>query len=212
MLEATFYEKKTSKMEYLPAFGLAPIEVASSPAIRVELEDGGKKRLASFDVGKFDLDLGRGSKGAYVKFDNQFQVWLANFDLIDLSVKPEDWTFSSVWNLRLGRLAQVNDIYEADRLAEIAKVLLNTSFIGVTDRLENPQPLLTADLQAEGGNHVVLHFVKDGTKNYLNYEFKQPLTEKALQTFSSYANAHYYEITAENMEKIKNVIADRRTK
>ncbi len=212
MLEATFYEKKTSKMEYLPAFGLAPIEVASSPAIRVELEDGGKKRLVSFDVGKFDLDLGRGSKGAYVKFDNQFQVWLANFDLIDLSVKPEDWTFSSVWNLRLGRLAQVNDIYEADRLAEIAKVLLNTSFIGVTDRLENPQPLLTADLQAEGGNHVVLHFVKDGTKNYLNYEFKQPLTEKALQTFSSYANAHYYEITAENMEKIKNVIADRRTK
>lgn len=56
--------------------------------------------------------------------------------MIDLSVKPEDWTFSSVWNLRLGRLAQVNDIYEADRLAEIAKVLLNTSFIGVTDRLE----------------------------------------------------------------------------
>lgn len=108
MLEAVYYEKKSDRGEDLGKFGLAPLGVAGTPNIRIELQDADGNSLTAFNVGRYDLDVGRGAKAAYIKFDNRFQVWLIAADFIDLEPVWQNWTYSSLWNLRFGRLAAVN--------------------------------------------------------------------------------------------------------
>ena len=206
LMEASFYEKKSNKMEHLGLFGLTPINADNSSAVRIELATATGKNIVAFEVGKYDLDLGRGSRGAYIKFDNRFQVWLVAMDLIDLSLTPESWTFSSIWNLRFGRIAAINNATDIDYKANITKYLLNTYFTNTTSTLNHPQLLQTLNITSEGNNYTTINFYRSDNKIWLSYEFRQPITENSLQSFAECAKGIFYQISDQQWEKIKNAI------
>ena len=229
LMEAAYYEKKTADMNKLARFGLTPVETEGSDATRIELRTASGKLLTGFDIGRYDLDLGRGSKGAYIKLDNQFQVWLANIDLIDLSLNPAEWTFSTAWNLRFGRLKSANGITDSDRLANLAKILLNTFFTGSTEK--QPFALPAQNLKAkdeelklsltrqphnlkvinEQDEAVEITLWQDGSRWFISYKFLTPLVTPDLQSFAAYATSVFYEITAADGEKISHAIPERNT-
>lgn len=206
LLEAEYYEKKSDKVEHLSRFGLQPIAVKGSPNIRVELLDSAGKPIETFEVGKFNIELGRGTQGAYIKFDNKFQVWLAAIELIDLSANKNEWTFSRIWDLRFGRFISVNGSENVDRLAELAKYMLNT-VITPADTPQKPKKVFSADIVFEGGGKVKTDFYQKDDKAYIQYTFEKLPEEKILQLFSEYVKGGFYEISPQQMENIKNVIA-----
>lgn len=208
LLEARFYEKKSDKAENLSIFGLQPIEAENSPNTRIELLNSSGSVIQAFEAGEYNLDLGRGSKAAYVKFDGKFQVWLAEVDFVDLSSDWQQWTYSHLWDLRFGRLISVNGNTQPDNIAEAAKVFLNTPFISETQTLQNPRLLKTINLEAENQNNISLRFYKSDDKYWAAYEFKQPVQGKHLQFFESYVKGQYLEISAQSWEIIKNAAAN----
>ncbi len=204
LMEARFYEKKSDKAENLALFGLQPVESENSPNTRIELLDSDGKPVLSFEVGRYNLDLGRGSNAAYVKFDGQFQVWLAEADFIDLSTDWQQWTYSHIWDLRFGRLEKINHENNPDKIAEVMKHLLNTPFISSVQQLKNPKELLELKLNAEYDNQIEIRFYEDGGKTWVQYDFGKQTTGKHLQFFESYVNGRFLEISASDWELIKD--------
>ena len=215
LIEARYYEKKSDKAENLAHFGLQPISIKGSPNIRIELDNDKNENILSFEVGKYDIEIGRGTRAAYIKFDNQFQVWLAAIELIDISTNANEWTLSRLWDLRFGRLLSCNDINNIDTLAALAKYLLNTQIINSTENLENPQLMFTLKLAVEGNEKIDLSFWKKENKYYVSYQFITFPKDATLNKFATYMQGNFYEIEQKNMEKIKHVyetkISDGRT-
>ena len=209
LIEARFYEKKSDRAENLFHYGLQPISIKDSPNIRVELKDKQNKNILSFEVGKYDIEIGRGTRAAYIKFDNKFQVWLAAIELIDLSTNAQEWTLSRLWDLRFGRLLSCNGNTNIDTLANLAKYLLNTQIINGTDNLEKPESLFTLKMQVEGNEKIDLSFWKKENKYYVSYQFITFPKEKNLNLFATYMQGNFYEIKQENMEKIKYVYEEK---
>ena len=206
MLEAVYYEKKSDRGEDLGKFGLAPLGVAGTPNIRIELQDADGNSLTAFNVGRYDLDVGRGAKAAYIKFDNRFQVWLIAADFIDLEPVWQNWTYSSLWNLRFGRLAAVNGQTDAGLLANLARIMLNTYFTGEAPEKTNAEKIFGFTLDAENGNRVDLKFYREKGRYYVVYDFIGTINGKHLQTFADGTKNKFFEITAEDMEKIQNAL------
>ncbi len=206
LLEATYYEKKTSDLQKLPLFGFLPLTDENSPTTRIELTGKNGRTILSFDVGKYNLNLGRGSEGAYVRFDNRFQVWLAAMELIDLQLNPADWTFSTLWNLRFGRLASVNGQNNTSFVADIAKELLNIYFISARPQIDKSVKVLELDIAGEGDSHTIINFYRDNGRYYAAYKFMDTAGIKSLSEFASYAKAVFYEISDSDLEKIKNAV------
>lgn len=207
LIEARYYEKKSDKAEALSRFGLQPITVEGSPNIRVELLNAANKPLESFEVGKFDIEIGRGTRAAYIKFDNRFQVWLAAIELIDLSTDKEEWTFSRIWDLRFGRFLRYNHETNIDKIADLAKYLLNTTFIGNTKNLPDAKELFGINLEVEGNQKIKLLFLEKDNKYFVKYDFAAIAeNEDLLKLFADRAEGVYYEISQSNLEKIKNVV------
>ena len=202
LLEAAFYEKKSDKAQNLAHFGLSPVEEEGSQNTRIELSDG-KNIIQAFEVGRYNLDLGRGSKAAYVKFDNLFQVWMAEIDLIDLSADWHAWTYSDLWNLRFGRFESINASTEPDFLANSAKLLLNTPFIGAAETLQNAKELpVSIRILAENKADVLLKFYLAEHKYYVQYTFSDTADNKNLEFFKTSAKNAYFEINQSDWEQI----------
>ena len=204
LLEARFYEKKSDKAENLALFGLQPIESENSPNTRIELLSSEGQNILSFEVGKYNLDLGRGSNAAYVKFDGKFQVWLVQADFVDLSPDWQQWTYSRIWDLRFGRLESINNNTNPDMIAEVMKYLLNTPFISISSELEKPKLIKELTLKAEDNNEVILDFYESNSQIWLKYNFKQPLEGNYLQFFAPYVKDRFLEIDTKNWEAINN--------
>ena len=206
LLEASFYEKKASGLENLPSFGLTPIENGDSDAVQVTLSDSRGNRLLRFDIGKYDLDLGRGSRGAYIRFDDSFQVWLAQIDLIDLSLDPMTWTYSTLWNLQFGRVSEINGATDPDTVADTVKELLNIRFAGTAPvpslSEETSAPACALAISAENNVQIRINFYPS-EKDYLAvYQFTNISSSKLLQNFADYATDTAYKISAEDMKKL----------
>lgn len=82
------------------------------------------------------MDLGRGSKAAFIRLKNQFQVWEADADFYDLSLDRNAWTYSSLWNLRFGRLISCNQITDNIKVMNIAKILLNVYYQSISENIK----------------------------------------------------------------------------
>lgn len=205
LMEAKFYEKKSDKAENLQLFGLQPIEAENSPNTRVELLSADNKNIQSFEVGKYNIDLGRGSKAAYIKFDGQFQVWLAEVDFVDLSPNIKDWTYSTMWNLRFGRLVSLNQNTDVDTLADVMKIILNTPFTNTLDNNEKLNKIGSIKLKTEHNNVIDIDFYQKEQSIYLKYTFNQPINSQHLQFFAGYAKDVFFEIPVESWELIKYV-------
>ena len=206
MMEARFYEKKANKAEQLAIFGLQPIEADNSPNTRIELDDKNKSPVQTFEVGKYNIELGRGSSAAYIKFDGQFQVWLAEADFIDLSADWHNWTYSNLWDLRFGRLESFNQNSDASQIAELMKHALNTPFISTADKLKKTKSLNKINLKVEDGNEVTLQFYKSDNAVWVKYNFKKEPSDKHLAFFAPYAKDKYFEIANDKWEQIQNAI------
>lgn len=206
LLEARYYEKKSNKAENLSKFGLQPVTAQDSPNIRVELQNASGQSLSSFEVGKYDIEIGRGTRAAYLKFDNQFQVWLVAVELIDLSTNPQEWTFSRLWDLRFGRFLSFNHTTNVDKLADLAKYLLNSEIINVVPQIENPKKIFVIDLLVEGNEKIKLSFWEKESKYFVTYDFAAVPQNPDLQNFAKYMTGNFYEISKTALEKIKNVI------
>lgn len=206
LMEARFYEKKSNKAEQLAVFGLQPIESENSPNTRIELADSNNMPIQAFEVGKYNIDLGRGSSAAYIKFDNQFQVWLAEADFIDLSADWHAWTYSNLWDLRFGRLEKINKSSDVNQIAEFMKHALNTPFISIQDKPDKSKKSEELTLENEDGNKIVLSFYKSDDKILVKYAFEQEISNKHLAFFAPYTQDKYFEISNEKWELIKDAI------
>ena len=206
LLEAVYYEKKSDRGEDLNKFGLAPLDVPESPNIRIELKNSDGQNITAFNIGKYNLDIGRGAKAAYIKFDNRFQVWLIAVDFIDIEPIWQNWTYSSLWNLRFGRLAAINDNTDTNMLADLARTMLNTYFIKSAPRNEKATKIFDFTLNAENNNRVKLSVYTFNGNNYIAYDFINKINGKHLQTFADSAKNKFFKITTEDMEKLQNVL------
>ena len=117
----TFSEKKSDNIEDMKFFGFSPLKDKKSPMIKVSLLDSRNSTLETFDIGWHDIDIGRGSKAAYIRLNNQFQVWLAEVDFYDLSLDKKTWTYSSLWNLRFGRFISYNGVSDNTKVMFFVK-------------------------------------------------------------------------------------------
>ncbi len=204
LLETRFYEKRTASPEYLPNFGLTPLAVEKSRTIEISLSGSDGKNIASFEIGDFNIDIGRGSRGAYLKFPNQFQVWLIQADFIDLSTDWRDWTYSTLWNLRFGRLASTTPPLPPQQLTLLVKDMINTPLSPVSENPPATSPYLSLGIHTENDNRVQMLFFTDKGRYYISYRFDGISNGKHLQFFASYAKSRFYEIPADSMEKIKH--------
>lgn len=206
LLEAVYYEKKSDRVEYLSRFGLQPIEQAGSPNINVQLFNDKNQNLENFEVGKYDIDIGRGSRAAYLKFADQFQVWLVAADFIDLSVNPNDWTYSTVWNLRLGRFISFDKQTNSYAVARFAGMLLNVPILSDAGSLPAAKQLYSFKLLVEGSNQIDVTVYEADKKYYITYRFKHIPNDNRLQLFERYTKGNYYQISRQDMERIRNVL------
>lgn len=207
LLYASYYEKKSSRAQDLEKFGLQPIETQGSPNLRIELFTEKEKKAADFEIGKYDIDIGRGARGAYIKFAGFFQVWLINADFIDLSAQISGWTYSTLWNLRFGRIESCNGIQNADTLAALMKALLNTPLTLSDTPLKELEKLSTLTMNFEGANRVDVDFYQQNGEYYAVYRFIEPLHGKHLQFFAGYAKGKVYKISKKDWEIINHVIS-----
>ena len=206
LVNMTYYEKKSDKAEYLSKFGLEPTEAKNSGSVAVSLADAAGKSMANFLVGKYDIDIGRGGRAAYMRFADKFQVWMVRADLIDMSVNMNDWTYGSLWNLRFGRLSGFNGSVNLNRTAELVKEMLNTALKNPVEGELKADKLFELDLDVENNYKIGIDFLKDKEHIYVDYDFgKKGGGNKHLNFFAETAEKCRYEVDNKDFEKIKDV-------
>ena len=206
LMEARFYEKRTADPKYLSNFGLTPIQSASSAATQITLSDTKGETLTEFELGKINIDIGRGAKGAYIKFPDQFQVWLIKADFIDLGQDWREWTYSSLWNLRFGRLIKTQKDLTPEQLTLLARDLLITPLNSPVQTISTSSPIQQLDILTENRDQVRIEFYQESEKIYVRYLFDGVIKGKHLQFFATYAKDKFYAISKTDMEQITHDI------
>ncbi len=201
LMEASFYEKKSDKAENLYKFGLAPFEVEGSEKIKIELTDEKQKPIETLEVGKYNIELGRGGSGAYVKFEDKFQVWLVAAEFVDLSLDVHEWTYSHLWNLRFGRLKDINQIKDEDSLLQMMKFLLNTEFFETNDTPQTKDLIQTYTLMTENDEKVILDVYKAGQQYYVSYKIGDDIKNNHLKFFANFVKDKFFKIDSKAWEK-----------
>ena len=202
----TFYEKKSDKVADMQYFGFSPLKNKKSPMISVVLSDTNNQEIESFDIGWYDMDLGRGSKSAFIRLKNKFQIWLVEADFYDLSLDIKNWTYSSLWNLRFGRLISYNDISTDNSVMNLAKILLNTYYQNIVEDVK-VEKLSSLHIKAEYNNLLDIVFYKssDG-KYFIQYVFLTQPNGKHIEFFDKYVRGKFLQISKETWEEIENAI------
>ena len=202
-----FYEKKSNKVEDLKYFGFSSLKDKNSPMINVLLSDKDNNSIAEFDIGWYNMDLGRGAKSAYIKLKNQFQVWLTDVDFFDLSLNKNYWTYSSLWNLRFGRFISYNDVSDNIKVMNLVKNLLNIYFTNIVENIDAKE-IDRIHIISENNNDFNIVFYKTSDNKYfIKYEFVNYPNGKHIEFFAKYIQNKYLEITEEDWKRIKDAIS-----
>ena len=199
-----YYEKKSDKLENLGAFGLKS-SGNEEDGIKITIS-GENKKIAEFYLGKYDIDIGRGGRAAYIRFPNEFQVWMVRADLIDMSIAPVDWAYGSLWNLRFGRLKGFNKVNNQNRIMVLVKELLNTQYIGEETEIQDNKKVLNVVLHTENDIDVSIDFMERNEDIYVKYHFPTDLSQPNLSYFAKTADKCYYKIDKNKFKEIKNVV------
>lgn len=202
----TFYEKKSDKVADMQYFGFLPLSNKESPMISVVLSDTNNREIESFDIGWYDMDLGRGSKSAFIRLKNKFQIWLVEADFYDLSLDIKNWTYNSLWNLRFGRLISYNDISTDNSVMNLAKILLNTYYQNIVEGVK-VEKLSSLRIKAEYNNllDIVFYKTSDG-KYFVQYVFLTQPNGKHIEFFEKYVRGKFLQISKETWKEIENAI------
>ena len=199
---AKYVEKKSARAEYLPRFGLD-----AENATTITLADRTNKNIIQFDIGNYDEAIGRGGKGAFLKFKNRFQVWLVEVDIINLDTNWRHWVMNNALDLRFGRILKSDVVRNQDVLVLLSKELLNTPLTITKNVPDNIKTNYKTTITFENGDNFVIYFEQSEKKHYIRYAFSQPIKGDYLRLFAKYAENKYYEVPSENMEKIKDVFS-----
>lgn len=203
--QATFFAKKSDKAENLDTFNLSPIEDKDSKTISVSLNNG-DTIIQQFYLGDISIDIGRGNKSAYIRFENQFQVWQIIADFVDMDLDWHKWTYSNMWDLRYGRIYDLHhNAKQEDKLAYLMKMMLNTPFVEITDRPQT-EPTQSIKLLIEDGNKAELLLYKKDNKAYVSYNFDSLNQNPHLKLIAKYLTGKSALIDNKKMEKIIEVI------
>lgn len=206
LIQASFYEKKAGKIENLPRFGLLPLNDPDSKTILIELDNANQKPILSFEVGDYNISLGRGASGAYIRFPEQFQVWLAAVELIDLNMDYHYWTYSNLWNLQFGRFSSVNNQNNVDYIADIISLFLNTPLQPTSETITE-KPNLILNISGEYFTDLEISFYKQEQKDYVQFKFNQIKDNAVLQSFVKSTQNKFFALSSADMEKIKNAVS-----
>ena len=205
LADARYFARKSSLAEHLSMFNLLPLDDKKSQATLITLKNQNKE-IIQFYLGDINIDIGRGSRAAYIRFPKQFQVWEISADFIDMDLDWHKWTYSNLWDLRYGRVYDKNnDPQNEQALLYITKLMLNTPFIAVTEKPIG-QPVKQLNLYVEGGDYVKLIFYSENGKAYVAYEFDKNNVNKHLKILAKYLSGKTVEIDKEKMEKIVEII------
>ncbi len=205
LMQASVYEKKADKIENLPRFGLLPQDNPSSTATAVHLDDSSGKTVLAFEIGDYNIELSRGSLGAYIRFPERFQIWLAAIELVDLNLDFRYWTYASLWNLQFGRFASVDGKTDATFVASVVSLFLNTPL--ETETTATPDnPVLRIQADGEYFKNLELTFYKQDQNFYVQFDFNDVINNSVLQSFADKTKNKFYRISAEDMEKITHVV------
>ena len=200
----TFVEKKSDRAEDMKYFGFSPLKNKQSPMTTISLFADNGELLESLDIGWYDIDIGRGSKAAYIRLNNQFQIWMAEIDFYDLTLNKNVWTYSSLWDLRFGRFIRYNDVTDTSKIMNLVKKLLNLYTINIVENID-AEKIANMYIFAENDNNLELDFYKsqDG-KYYIQYIFAGTPKGKHLEIFANSVKNKYLEIAPETWERIKD--------
>jgi len=204
LTQATFFEKKTNKAENLGMFNLLPIADANSKALQLEFFVD-QILIQRFELGNIDIDAGRGARAAFIKFDNQFQVWEIIADFVDMDINWRKWTYSNLWDLRFGRLYSSENGDSENQLVLLMKYLLNTKIEETADDIQ-AKPLKTLTLFIENNNRAVMSFFKENGNSYVRYDFDKNNSNFYLKLFAQYFDGKTVKINSGNMEKILELL------
>ena len=205
LMQATIYEKKADKIENLPRFGLLPPENPESRAISVRLAGKNNTTIAAFEIGDYNIELGRGSLGAYIRLPGQFQIWLTAIELVDLNLDFHNWAYASLWNLQFGRFSIINGSRDTDYIASIVSLLLNTPLSSSTASADS-EPVLRISADGEYFTGFELDFYKQEQSFYVQFKFNGVINNTILQAFADKMQNKLYQISAEDMEKLINAV------
>ena len=205
LVQAEIYEKKADKIENLPRFGLLPISDVNSKATKVLLMRDKENRVVDFEIGNYNIELGRGHVGAYVRRPDKFEIWLALLDVVDLDLDFHNWSYANLWNLQFGRFVAMEHQKNTDILAKFVGVLLNTK-LSKTTRTSLKNNILTVNLKGEDFDRLTLSFYQEQKQCFVKYVFEGKITNPVLQKFADLMQNKFYEISCSDMEKIQNVI------
>ena len=201
----TYYEKKSNRLENLSSFGLKPLSNDKNEGIQVQVASKDNV-VADFYLGRYDIDIGRGGRAAYVRFGEKFQVWMVRADFVDVSVNPEDWSYASLWNLRFGRLKGFNKTNNLNRTMVLVKEMLNTRFLEQSDVLPEYERTASLLLYPESGDDVKISFMEKGDDVYVHYSFSEEMKNKNIEFFAQAAAKCYYKIETKQWDKIRDVL------
>ncbi len=199
----TFYEKKSDKIEDMKYFGISSIKNNTSPTIEVSLIDDKGNILEKFDIGWFDINLGRGSKAAFIRLNEEFQVWMVEVDFYGLSLDKNDWNYSSLWDLKFGRFISYNGVSDNDSVMNFAKKLLNISITNVVDNIEGKE-FAKLTFKTENNDVELLFYKSDDDKIFVKYNFLTTTSEKNLDLFIGSVRNKFLEISTDDWNKIKD--------
>ncbi len=205
LVRAEIYEKKADKIKNLPKFGLLPISDKNSKAVKVLLMRDKENRVVDFEIGNYNIELGRGHVGAYVRRPDKFEIWLALLDVVDLDLDFHNWSYANLWNLQFGRFVAMEHQKNTDILAKFVGVLLNTK-LSETSVIPSEKDMFSIRLKGEDFDSVTLSFYQEQKQCFVKYVFEGKITNPVLQKFADLMQNKFYEISCSDMEKIQNVI------
>ncbi|MBQ9270867.1 MAG: Gldg family protein [Alphaproteobacteria bacterium] len=203
--DARYFARKSNKAENLAMFNLLPIEDENSDVIKLTFKNA-EQDVLSFNLGDINIDIGRGQKAAYIRQDNQFQVWEINADFVSMDLDWHNWTYSHLWDLRFGRPTVDSDNpYREEYLASLMRMLLNTPYQEI---IENPQIPAQAAIRfnIEGGDTVELSLHQKERLSYAVYSFGAQNKNPHLKMLEQYLNGKACVIENDKMEKLLDVI------
>ena len=205
LADARYFARKSDKAENLAMFNLLPIEDKNSDVVRVTVT-AGENVVQSFNLGDIDIDIGRGGKAAYMRFDDQFQVWEISADFVSMDLDWHYWTYSHLWDLRFGRPTDdVDNIFMKQYMVNLMRLLLNTPYEKVIDD-PHKDALATIKFKIEDNNKAELSFYKDGEMSYVTYTFDENNKNPHLKLLAEYLNGKACVIESEKMEKFLDII------
>ena len=202
-----YYEKKSDRIDDMKFFGLSSNKDENTPTTNIVLYDKDGNEIEYIDVGWYNIDLGRGTKGAYIRLKDQFQVWLAEIDFYDLSINYKGWTYSSLWNLRFGRFLNYNNITEDNKVMNVVKNLINIYVVNVVENID-AENIGHLSILTENDDAVKLTFYKENDDKYFaKYDFtNEPKNEHLIEFYKS-INGKFLEINKNDLESIINELS-----